>query len=429
MFTACTSIRAIPVARPSISAAMAAWLSLGTWAQLSIPASTSAWQLFSSTVPQACATSMARCRCPSRCWPLEPRITAIYSAPSRATTTAGIGLPQPAPSPWKQLHGGDGGPVAFLATTPPQQNFPDNPVQIDPAIQLLSGGHADVTQSTQLQPSFMWNASPSPAVPLKVQGQPDNVNGLQVIVEAVRIAPKVVNAAGELMYAVVAPFSSLSLYGVFAKADGSDIHYEQIGSVSSPAHNDTITGVGTLDGTTVLVGAGSGRIYEIAVKAGVVTAGVSLPVTLPSGVPQGAVERIVVLSATSAFATYNTGWSGRLLKFNGTAWTATNSGLPGHVYFGLECDDLGALVFAAADDLVYVSRDGGSTWKNCSTGLPKQPHCSDLRFARDSTGAGWLHLSTFGWSAWRAEIYPARKKAGSRWRQPGLCHRKLVVEA
>jgi hypothetical protein len=61
----------------------------------------------------------------------------------------GIGLPQPAPSPWVQRHGGDGGPVAFLATTPPQQNFPDNPVQIDPAIQLLSGGHADVSVPQQ----------------------------------------------------------------------------------------------------------------------------------------------------------------------------------------------------------------------------------------------------------------------------------------
>lgn len=322
---------------------------------------------------------------------------------------SGIGVPQPAPSPWVQFRGGDGGPVAFLATTPPQQNFPDNPPQIKAALQNLSGGHGGATQSAQLQPSFMWNAIPPTTVPVRKPGQPDDPTGLPTIGEATRIAPKVTNAAGELMYAVVSPFSSLSVYGVFARADGSDIHYEQIGSVSSPANNDAVTAVGTLDGTAVFIGTNSGRMYKLSVKPGTIVAGQSVPVTLPSGVPQGAVQRIVALSASSAFATFNSGWTGRVLKYNGTAWTTSDSGLPGHAYFGLECDDTGSLLFAAADDLVFVSRDGGTTWKNCSSGLPKQPHCSDLRFARDSTGAGWLYLSTFGRSAWQANIYPTPK--------------------
>lgn len=318
----------------------------------------------------------------------------------------GIGLPQPAPSPWVQFRGGDGGPVAFLATTPPQQNFPDNPPQIAAALQILSGGTAGIAQSVQLQPSFMWNPGSTPTIPVRKPGQPDDQTGLKMLGEATRAAPKVTNAAGELMYAVVAPFSSLSVYGLFARADGSDINFEQIGSVSSRAQNDTISAVGTVDGTTVFVGTSSGRMFKFAVQPGTIVAAASVAVTLPSGVPQGAVQRIVALSASSAFATFNTGWSGRLLKYNGTAWTVSDSGLSGGAYFGLECDDAGNL-FAAADDLVFISRDGGTTWKSCSSGLPKRPHCSDLRFARDSAGAGWLYLSTFGRSAWQANIYPA----------------------
>jgi hypothetical protein len=318
----------------------------------------------------------------------------------------GIGLPQPAPSPWMKFSVNcDGGPVAFLGTAPPQGNFPVNPPQVSPAVQVLSGAvcHGGQPLFTQnLQPSFMWNLDPGEPVLIKDPGQSDNGNSLIAGIEAVRNAPKIVNSLGQLMYAVAFGWATLSIYGLFAEADGSQAHFEHVGVVQSAVHNDTIGAVATADGATVFVGTSAGRMFKFTVTAGQVAHGQSLPVTLPSGVPQGAVQRIVALSASSAFATYNFGWSGRVLKFNGTSWNITDSVLPGHAYFGLECDDTGGQLFAAADNLVFVSRDGGATWLNCSSGLPKQPHCSDLRFARDSSDTGWLYVSTFGRSVWQA---------------------------
>jgi hypothetical protein len=325
---------------------------------------------------------------------------------------AGVGLPQPTPGPWVKFNGCDGGPVAFLGTAPTPLFFPVNPPTFVQSSQVVSGavcgGVGQPLSSQQVQPSFMWNFTNAAVVPIRTAGQKDNTSGQVVAVEATRAAPKIKNAAGQAMYAV-AGGGSLNVWGLFANADGSDPNFELIGTLQSPVIGDTVSAIGSLDGTAVFAGTGSGRMYKFTPSPGHVVAAQSLPVTLPASVPQGAVQRIVVVSNSVAFATFNNGWSGRLLKFNGTSWTITDSALPGGAYFGLECDDTGAQLFAAAADRPFVSRDGGTTWLDCSTGLPKQPHCSDLRFGRDSTGAGWLFLSTFGRSAWQALVDPVAK--------------------
>ncbi|KAJ0126346.1 Uncharacterized protein HZ326_30551 [Fusarium oxysporum f. sp. albedinis] len=58
-------------------------------------------------------------------------------------------------------------------------------------------------------------------------------------------------------------------------------------------------------------------------------------------------------------------------------------------------------LFAATETRVFWSIDLGDTWVNISNGLPANPHCRDIRFGFEDSGACFLHLSTFGWSAWR----------------------------
>jgi len=61
-------------------------------------------------------------------------------------------------------------------------------------------------------------------------------------------------------------------------------------------------------------------------------------------------------------------------------------------------------LFVATDDAVYASVDNGSTWANVSHGLPRRPHCADLRFVTQADGHHYLYLCTNGWSTWFAQL-------------------------
>jgi hypothetical protein len=83
-------------------------------------------------------------------------------------------------------------------------------------------------------------------------------------------------------------------------------------------------------------------------------------------------------------------------------------GLPAETFYGLAVarERENIALYAATDSDVYVSRDPGdalgNTWMRASQGLPKRPHCSDLSYV-GPIGDGWLYLSTYGRSVWRAQ--------------------------
>jgi hypothetical protein len=85
----------------------------------------------------------------------------------------------------------------------------------------------------------------------------------------------------------------------------------------------------------------------------------------------------------------------------GAHWATAASGLPNEVFYAMECDvhSLPAAIYVATDDQVYASIDEGLSWKSMSTGLPRRPHCADLRI-----GTSDLYLSTFGASVWRMNL-------------------------
>jgi hypothetical protein len=88
------------------------------------------------------------------------------------------------------------------------------------------------------------------------------------------------------------------------------------------------------------------------------------------------------------------------------------AGLPNEPYFGLEAVEVPGshvphALFVCADDRVYISRDDGKTWRGASLGLPRRPHCGDLRFGIEPNG-GVLYLGTFGRSMWQSSIVSPR---------------------
>jgi hypothetical protein len=281
----------------------------------------------------------------------------------------------PDPTPWLLTEGGDGGSALFIRTG-----------------QLL---YNDVAEAIQ---SATWNGSgmdPHGVIP--VRGARPNPNGLVAAPVEIVNSPQYRNGAGQWMFAVagVTP----DVYGLFADGDGSDLHWEYL--VSLPIGTEGIGALGSGNGLTIYTSTGAGRIFA----------------TSPTGPPQelnvvprrdgnGTIPRIIVQSETLAFAIFNRGGGGLILRLNGPQWEAMGSGLPDTTFYGMDTDwtILPKPLFVATDDQVYVSRDDGNTWQAASQGLPRRVHGSDVRFVSEPGGAKYLYLSTYGRSLWRARL-------------------------
>lgn len=113
---------------------------------------------------------------------------------------------------------------------------------------------------------------------------------------------------------------------------------------------------------------------------------------------------------------YTNSGRGLLLQSNFFSWDALGSndnvakgaGFPaaeGRI-FGFDIDRGGSThaMFAATDANVYVSRDEGETWNLAAKGLPRRPHCSELRAVSHDNGQRFLYPSTFGRSIRRANL-------------------------
>jgi hypothetical protein len=305
-------------------------------------------------------------------------------------TTPGI-------NPWVITGSVDGGWVALVATG-----------------QMIATSTTDaVTEAASYTPrsDAPLEFGSGGTVPVRDQNGDDTTGLVAFAVEPI-LSPVYANMAGQKMYAVargqrtteIGPGTgALNVYGAFANGDGSDLHWAQIGSAPSTVAGDAVNAIATLDdGTSVLAGTVKGLIFLIRpLPSGPVT-GQQLTISLPPGVTSGRVDRLVFSSATRAFATFNTNGAGLILRFDGTAWGAADNGLPGENLFGIGRDGYGR-TWTCTDDKVWVSLDDGGTWKDASVGLPKRPHCSDLRYNFTQQNPPLMYLSTFGRSVWFAD--------------------------
>jgi hypothetical protein len=210
------------------------------------------------------------------------------------------------------------------------------------------------------------------------------------------------NAAGQLMFAVATANGS-DLYGLFADDGGSNRYWNYLATLPLP-QGAIITAINSLSGSKILVGArGLGQIY-------LVDLGANVRISSSSGLPANAsgnafVVSIIVVSDTEAFAI----WSdfdhdlGEVYHSTNLAqWTRVGTGLSGKPLVALAADrrSTPTILFAATDQQVYVSRNGGRTWASESDGLPRCAHCSDMTFVIGANGIKQLHLTTSGWSSW-----------------------------
>jgi hypothetical protein len=306
----------------------------------------------------------------------------------------------PATTPWVDIDGGDGGWNAFLADGVMLHNTANGPVG---ATVVDLAGVVTVTATIPVA---------NPAIP----------TGLDEPVGDAVAQPTYTDGDGHLMEAVAG--LNNQVFGLFREDLGSlKFHWDLVGTVPS---GETVKAVWSFAGDQIFAGTASVRIFAVDPKTlGVVEQELVVPKPSPtSTIIFGSVNRIVGFGENDVFAImknvvaksvdFTTGAVTILRLFfvfrlSGGRWTATASiGLPNQEYFGLEAVSaprvqMPRALVASTDDRVWVSRDDGATWQQASLGLPRNPHCRDLRFTTVQ-GRSTLYLGTWGRSVWQAPL-------------------------
>jgi hypothetical protein len=191
-------------------------------------------------------------------------------------------------------------------------------------------------------------------------------------------------------------------------APGSFVKLADIGG-STPAAPRTITAIASLDGHRVLVGTSDGQIYSIDSATGTITD----QNTRFDGYAGNKISRILWPNPSVRFATVANSAVARWLPnvsitVDGKRglWVLTK-GLLTSGATDLEFAELetgGSALFATTDFGVEVSIDDGASWTVIRRGLPKRPHCRDIRLGTNGEGRPTLYVGTYGWGAFMAEL-------------------------
>jgi len=290
------------------------------------------------------------------------------------------------PGPWRQVYGCDGGWTGIVA----------------------DGGAICGNLCGTSQPLRGARPTPSGFVDVgvvEVKAPPDPKGLLSWAGDVVR-KPTHHNQSHELMVAAGGGANG-DVYGAFAAAPGK-YHFEKLGTLTPPL---PYSAAASFSGSTVMLGSADGRSAAIDSANGTVT---QLQVQLPTpaaGSPQtgGSMVRIVMLSERIGFAILNATSAGNnyVLRLDTLRWIVPASiGLPTNLpFYGIEAVMRGGqpLLFVSTDDRVYMSEDGGDNWVRASLGLPRRPHCAELRMGKVGAQTR-LYLGTFGRSLWQADL-------------------------
>jgi hypothetical protein len=211
--------------------------------------------------------------------------------------------------------------------------------------------------------------------------------------------PRYVDPASSApMIAVAADNSNTGkVFGLFDRGGGHQpraerLWWQLLGTV--PAQT---TGVGSFDGTLVVVGTVDGHIHLLDAATGFV----ALMATPPN--PANSTARWTTpVSATLAFALVGD----RLVRTTDmTTWrdVATPAGSSSAVIAVERALDPPRLFLAGADG-AWTSRDLGTTWSPTTTGLPRHLQANHLEVVEHDSGERRIHMGTWNWSVFRATL-------------------------
>lgn len=157
-----------------------------------------------------------------------------------------------------------------------------------------------------------------------------------------------------------------------------------------------ITGVGSLTGRTILVGTTSSHIYRLDAATGAIG-----EMALPVGIGSGMVRWPTMAGGTLAFAMLG---STVLRTTDLSTWIALTIGpSSGTEVIAVDRARDPVTLFATGINGAWYSRDLGDSWRP-TKGLPARPQANHLEVVDYGAAGRWIHLGTWNWSAWRAQL-------------------------
>lgn len=321
---------------------------------------------------------------------------------------------RPAPDPWRHVDGGDGGWNAFVVGGY-LHNVKGEAIQSTTVTVTGSSSSSSSTFTEDVHVAVIPVTVPAPADPA----------GLKAVIGEAVMRPAHRNPAGDLLVAIAALGNANTVFGLYSNNGVvPPFQWQSIGAIPAA---ETISGLASFNGDQIFIGTAQGKIYLLDTATGVVKAQtVKLPKPSPSTqMAGGVVLRIVGFDAGSMFALLlgasearddgspmigTPAVQGYVLRLDGDTWSPTpGAGLPNEYIYGFVAvaapnTRIPHGLLAATDDAVYITRDDGKTWQRASSGLPRRPHCGDLRFVIDTLGEANIALGTFGRSMWLARL-------------------------
>jgi hypothetical protein len=300
---------------------------------------------------------------------------------------------------WLPHHGGDGGSNTFLSD--------------DALLHGIMG--QPLLTATFSQPPVVRSEQPieitKPATPGGVVGAvTDNV-----------IQPGHRNEAGQLLSAVAGVANNV--FGLYIDEAAEPRYHWELLAMLPPGVE--VSAVCSYRGGTVFAGtSGTGRMFSVDTRQGsVLELQVQLPKTAPGVIMGGgSFIRMAAFSESDVFAIL-VGASEQglpvgqvaksasyVVRYENLRWLPTlSAGLPDEFMYGLAAvppAERGAprALVVSTDGAVYLSRDDGNTWARASAGLPRRPHCGELRAVAIPGKKIDLYLGTYGRSVFRARF-------------------------
>src|SRR5262249_25039669 len=186
------------------------------------------------------------------------------------------------------------------------------------------------------------------------------------------------------------------VYGIFDQGAATDPANDRFYWKKLTTATDYVTGLGSLTGRLVLIGTVHTHLYPFDPATGSL-----IELSLPSKLGDNPVRWVKVARKSQAFCLVGN----TVLRTNNLVSWVRAAAIANTTLEVLEVDR--ALdpvgLFVAGSGGAWLSRDSGDTWE-ATKGLPRTPHANHLEVVDWGPAGRAIHLGTWNWSAWRADL-------------------------
>jgi hypothetical protein len=214
-------------------------------------------------------------------------------------------------------------------------------------------------------------------------------------------SPVFQNAQGELLVAVAG--QGTSVLGLFSNSQSFTWRTlaevpNDIATAGPPGDTGVhpVTALGSFDGNLIVAGLSNGKLLRLDQPN-------FNPVEIPFAPNTDSIVAVQVATPDLVFAATDNA----VIKVKGNTVTRSSTGMMGPVSLlslAVDRDAIPVQPYVASDLNLWTSGDEGETWFEFTQGLPRAPHCKEIRVVKDVSGVRFLYLATFGWSIFRTPL-------------------------